>query len=175
MTSRPYRPVGTIPTNAHYEKTSFQRFLSDPPRSFFKKLIVSTPRLLRNLHTMSLAKAAPNGLKRSRVRENGLTRTPSDSICTRNEGTGPRVPSRDSGAREAFLTFVRSAQEAIGRKGVLCPHTRNLPNLMLIALRSRNSSETMVEASTECSTTLRFQCFSRRESFAPREASRGLC
>ncbi len=60
-----------------------------------------------------------------------------------------------------FLTFVRSAQEAIGRKGVLCPHTRNLPNLMLIALRSRNSSETMVEASTECSTTLRFQCFSR--------------
>ena len=63
MTSRPYRPVGTIPTNAHYEKTSFQRFLSDPPRSFFKKLIVSTPRLLRNLHTMSLAKATPDGLK----------------------------------------------------------------------------------------------------------------
>ncbi len=62
MTSRPYRPVGTIPTNAHYEKTSFQRFLSDPPRSFFKKLIVSTPRLLRNLHTMSLAKAAANAI-----------------------------------------------------------------------------------------------------------------
>ena len=47
VTSRPYRPVGTIPTNAHNEKTSFQRFLSDPPLSFFKKLIVSTPRLLR--------------------------------------------------------------------------------------------------------------------------------
>ena len=61
--SRPYRPAGTIPTNAHYERTSFQRFLSNPPRSFFKKLIVSTPRLLHNLHTMSLAKAMPDGLK----------------------------------------------------------------------------------------------------------------
>jgi len=53
--------------------------------------------------------------------------------------------------REAFLTLVRSAQKAIGRKGVLGPHTRNLPNFMHVALRSRNSSETMVEASTECS------------------------
>ncbi len=63
MTSRPYRPVGMIPTNAHYERTSFQQFLSDPPRSFFKKLIVSTPQLLCNLHTMSLVKATPDGLK----------------------------------------------------------------------------------------------------------------
>ncbi len=61
--SRIRRPFGTIPTHAHYERTSFQRFLSDPPRSFFKKLIVSTPQLLRNLHTMSLAKATPNGVK----------------------------------------------------------------------------------------------------------------
>jgi len=62
--------------------------------------------------------------------------------------------------RAAFLTLVRSAQKAIGRKGVLGQYTKNRPNLMRVALRSRNSSEIMVEASTECSTTLRFQHFS---------------
>ena len=181
MTSRPYRPVGTIPTNAHYEKTSFQRFLSDPPRSFFKKLIVSTPRLLRNLHMMSQGKAAPDGLKDCECKKMVLRERPpipyvpeKDSVQETvssfkeahlktliKEGTEPRVPARHSGTREAFLTLMRSAQKAIGRKGVLGPHTRNLPNLMRVALRSRNSSEPMVEASTECSTTLGFQRFSR--------------
>ena len=56
-------PYSTIPTDAHYVRTKFQRFVSDQPRSFFKKLIVSTRRLLHNLHTMSLAKAAPDSLK----------------------------------------------------------------------------------------------------------------
>jgi len=59
VTSRIRRPFGTIPMHAHYERTSFQRFLSNPPRSFFKKLIVSTPQLLRNLHTMSLQRLRP--------------------------------------------------------------------------------------------------------------------
>ncbi len=112
---------------------------------------------------------------KNRERKKGLNANSSESVCTRNEGTEPRVPARDSGMHEAFLTLVRSAQKAIGRKGVLGPHTRNLPNLIRVVLRSRNSSETMVEASIECSTTLRYQHFSRRESFAPREASRGLC
>ncbi len=113
---------------------------------------MSTPRIILSLHTMSPAKAAPNVLQ-NHERKKGLYANPSESICTGNEGTEPRVPTRNSGMREAFLTFVRSAQKAIGRKGVLGPHTRNLPNLMRVALRSRNSSETMVEASTECSTT----------------------
>ena len=43
------------------------------------------------------------------------------------------------------------------------------------ALRLRKSCETMVGASTECSTTLRDQRFLQQESFAPQEASRGLC
>jgi hypothetical protein len=43
--------------------TKFQRFTSNPPLSSFKKLIVSTPRVLSSLHTMSLAKAVPDGLK----------------------------------------------------------------------------------------------------------------
>jgi len=98
------------------------------------------------------------------MRMKGLYAKPSESVCTRNEGTEPRVPARDSGTREAFLTLVSSAQKAIRRKGVLGPQTKNPPNLMRVALRSRNSSETMVEASIEYSTTLRFQRFLRRET-----------
>ena len=58
-------PYGTIPTDTCYVRTKFQWFVSDgdAPLSSFKKLIVSTPRLIRNLHMMSLAKAAPDGLK----------------------------------------------------------------------------------------------------------------
>ncbi len=157
-------------TRTTQERTNLQWFVSDQPRSSFEKRVVSTPRLIRSLHTMSPAKAVPDVLQESRVQERAFR-----ELCTRNEGTEPRVLARHSVTHEAFLTLVRSAQKAIGRKGVLGPHTRNLPNLMRVVLRSRNSSETMVEASTECSTTLRFQRFSRRESFAPREASRGLC
>ncbi len=41
----------------------FQWFLRDPPRLSFKKLIVLTPYLRQELHTMSLAKAVPGGLR----------------------------------------------------------------------------------------------------------------
>ncbi len=63
------RPSTNAPT-----RTQCQWFLSNPPRSFFKKLIVSTPTLHQELHTMSLAKLVPDGLKnhefkRSRMRE----------------------------------------------------------------------------------------------------------
>ncbi len=44
-------------------RTKFQWFTRDPPLSSFKKLIELTPRLLCGLHTMSLAKAVPDGLK----------------------------------------------------------------------------------------------------------------
>ncbi len=57
-----FSPYTQIPMDAP-TRTRFQQFMSDPPLSSFKKLIVSTPRLQCNLHTMSLAKAVPNGLK----------------------------------------------------------------------------------------------------------------
>jgi hypothetical protein len=44
-------------------RTSFQRFLKKMLRSPFKKLIVSVPNLLSGLHTMSLTKSVPKGLK----------------------------------------------------------------------------------------------------------------
>jgi hypothetical protein len=130
-------PYGTIPTDGHYVRTKFQWFVSDQPRSSFKKLIVLTPRLLRNLHTMSLAKAAPDSLKDCKCEKMALRKCPpipyvpekdslQDTISSYkdnhlktliNEGTELRVPIWHSGTREAFLIHVGSAQEAIKKKG----------------------------------------------------------
>ncbi len=57
------QPHGRIPTDALYARTKYQWFTTVTPCSPFKKLIMSTPRLLSNLHMMSLAKAVPTGLK----------------------------------------------------------------------------------------------------------------
>ena len=43
--------------------TKFQRFFNKVLHSAFKKLILSMPTLLRGLHTMSLVKSVPEGLK----------------------------------------------------------------------------------------------------------------
>jgi hypothetical protein len=45
------------------ERSRFQRFISDPPPSSFKEIILSIPRLLQGLRAMSLAKAVSNGIK----------------------------------------------------------------------------------------------------------------
>ncbi len=65
--------------------TKFQWFVSDPPLSSFKELILSTPRLLRGLHTMSLAKAAPEGLKDPECKK----------ITSREPPLIPYVPEKD--------------------------------------------------------------------------------
>jgi hypothetical protein len=57
------REVKKITTNELHTRTKFLRFLNQAPRSLFKKLIVSMPTLLRGLHTMSLLKSVPEGLK----------------------------------------------------------------------------------------------------------------
>ncbi len=62
------------PTNKLRTRTNFQRFLNEVLCSSFKKLITSTPLLLRGLRTMSLAKSVPDGLKpreceRTKLRE----------------------------------------------------------------------------------------------------------
>jgi hypothetical protein len=111
--------------------------VSNPPRSSFKKLIVSTPKLLRYLHTTSLAKAAPDGLKDRKCKKTALRKHPlipyvpeKDSVQETvsffkdnhlktliKEGTELRVPIWHSGTREAFLIHVGSAREAIKKKG----------------------------------------------------------
>ncbi len=102
-----YLPTfGTIPTDVHYVRTSFQRFLSDPPLSSFKKLIVSTPRLLRNLHTMSLAKAAPDGLKDCECEKMALCERPSISY----------VPEKDS-VQETVSSFKVAHLKMLVKEG----------------------------------------------------------
>ncbi len=115
--------------DAHYVRTSFQQFVSDPPRSSFKKLIVSTPRLLGNLHTMSLVKAAPNGLKDRECEKMALCERPPIPYVPEKgsvqemvssykdnhlkmlikEGTELRVPIWHSGMGKVFLIHVGSA------------------------------------------------------------------
>ncbi len=103
-----------------------------------RKRVAPTPRLICSLHTMSPAKAAPAVLQETRAQENGFTRTPPI----------PHVPETKVRSHESLHgTLVRKKRSR--RKGVLGPHTRNLPNLMPpVALRSRKSCETMVGAST---------------------------
>jgi hypothetical protein len=125
----------------HYVRTSFQRCMSDPPRSFFKKPIVLTPRLLRNLHMMSLAKAAPDGLKDCECEKMALREHPpipyvpeKDSVQETvssykdnhlttliKEGTELQVPIWHSGMREAFLIHVGSAREVIEKRATSSP------------------------------------------------------
>ncbi len=101
-----------------------------------RKRVVSTPRLIRNLHTMSPAKAAPDVQQESRAQENGFTRTPPI----------PHVPEAKVRSHEfLYGTLVRKKRSR--RKGVQGLHTRNLPSLMPVTLRSRKSCETMVGAS----------------------------
>jgi hypothetical protein len=50
------------PTSELLTRTKFQCFLNKAPRSSFKKLVISMPSLLQGLHTMILAKSAPDGL-----------------------------------------------------------------------------------------------------------------
>jgi hypothetical protein len=63
-----------ITTKELLTRTNFQRFLNQALHSSFKKLIVSMPSLLQGLHTMSLLKSVPEGLKpqeceRTKLRE----------------------------------------------------------------------------------------------------------
>ncbi len=68
----------TIPTTGvTLESRGNQWFASDPPLSSFNKMIVSTPRLLHNLLTMSVAKAVPDRLKDPKCKKIALRkRTP---------------------------------------------------------------------------------------------------
>jgi hypothetical protein len=122
----PYVP---IPADVTYARTKFQRFMSDPPLSSFKKLIVSTLRLLCSLFMMSLAKAVLNGLKDRGCKKIALREHPpipyvSEKDCVQEtvsaykdnhlktqiiEGMELLVPNWHSDTRNAFLIHVGSA------------------------------------------------------------------
>jgi hypothetical protein len=57
------REVKKITTNELHTRTKFLHFLNQAPLLLFKKLIVSTLTLQQGLHTMSILKSVPEGLK----------------------------------------------------------------------------------------------------------------
>ena len=136
--------------HAHHERTKYERFTSDLLRSSFKKLIVSTPRLLRNLHTMSLAKAVPDGLKDCKCMKMALREYPPIPNVPENDSVQETVsPSRTKISRpcsakvwvcnhkflSGILELARLSsfmwdllKKRLRKKDILIP-TRNLPNL----------------------------------------------
>jgi hypothetical protein len=122
----------------HFSRTRFQCFLSNPPLSSFNKLIVLPPRLLQSLHTMSLAKAVPEGIKDRECKRLALQERPlvpympekdpvqetvsllkSDQSLKTTIGADAelRLPIWHCGTREAFLMHVSSALDAIEKRG----------------------------------------------------------
>ncbi len=132
------RKVKKITTNELHTRTKFLRFLNQVPRSSFKKLIVSTPTLLRGLHRMSMLKSVPEGFK------------PQECECIKlcEPPPVPYVPTKDkvqdevaklrnlkikttikkdtmlnfpvwhkNGIREAFLMHVTAVLNAIKKRG----------------------------------------------------------
>jgi hypothetical protein len=125
-------------TNELLTRTKFQRFLNQAPRSSFKKLIVSTPSLLQGLHTMSLLKSVPEGLKPRECKRTKLGEPPhvpyiptKDEVqeevsrlrnleikTTIEKDTTLNFPVwQENGMREAFLMHVTVVLDAIKKCG----------------------------------------------------------
>ncbi len=121
-----------------FSRTRFQRFLSDPPHSFYKKLIILTPRLVQALRTMSIAKAVPEGIKDRECKRFALRERPpvpyvrekdpvqetvsllkSDQSLKNKIGADVelRLPIWHCRMRKAFLMHVSSALNAIKKRG----------------------------------------------------------
>ncbi len=147
-----------IPMDAHYIRTKFQWFVSNPPCSSFKKLIVLTPRLLRSLHTMSLAKKAPGGLKDHECKKMALREHPPIPYVLEKTAYKRRfLPTRISTsrrwskkvrsyeflsgtlARARLFSFTWDLLKKRFRKRVSSSPLRNIPKLTpTSARRSRN-------------------------------------
>jgi hypothetical protein len=122
----------------HFLNTRFQCFLSNPPLSSFKKLIVSTPRLVQGLRTMSLAKAVPKGINDRECKRFALQERPPVTYVPEKDPIQETVSSLKSdqslkttigvdaelhlpiwhcGTRKAFLMHVNLALNAIKKRG----------------------------------------------------------
>ncbi len=126
-----------------FSRTRLQCFLSDPPRSSYKKLIISTPRLVQALRMMLIAKAVPKGIKDHECKRFALRECPpvlyvpekdpvqetvsllkSDQSLkmTIRADAELRLPIWHWGAYEVFLMHVSSALDAIEKRGTFKAH-----------------------------------------------------
>ncbi len=125
---------GWIPMDAPYARTKNQWFTSDVPhsRSSFKKLIVSTPRLLRNLHTISLVKAVPDGLKDHKYKKIDFCKCPpipyipKEGLCSREGLCLQGQPSQDADWQRHRTTSSYLAlwdSQGISHSHGICPRS----------------------------------------------------
>ncbi len=96
---------------APFSRTRLQRFSSKPPCSTYKKLIISTPRLVQALHTMLITKAVPEGIKERECGRSALQEHP----------PAPYVPEKDPVQESVSpLKMKQSLKSTIGADAELC-------------------------------------------------------
>jgi hypothetical protein len=119
-------------------RISFQQFTSNLPISSFKTLVVLTPRLLRGLHAMSLAKTVPEGIRDKECKRFALGKHPLvlyvpekdpiqeiASALKRNQSLKTIIWDDaelcisiwHAGTRETFFMHVSTALDAIEKRG----------------------------------------------------------
>ncbi len=97
-----------ITTDELLTRTNFQRFLNQVPHLSFKKLIVLMLSLLQDLHTMSLLKSVPEGLKPQECKHTKLHEPP----------PVPYVPTKDEVQKEVSrLCSKPSVQPQVDKQG----------------------------------------------------------
>jgi hypothetical protein len=133
-----YKETEKNTMNKLHTRTIFQQFFNKMPCSPFKQFIVSTPGLLRGLHTMSLAKSVAKGLNPQECKQTKLS----------EPSRAPYIPKKDkvqeeianlrnlqiktllkkdatlnflvwhkNGTREAFLMHVTVVLDAMKKRG----------------------------------------------------------
>jgi hypothetical protein len=126
--------------------------LKQPPISSFKKLIVSTPRLVQGLRTISLAKAVPEGIKGRECERFALRECPpvpyvpekdpvqetvsllksDQSLKTTIEADAElRLPIWHCETRKAFLMHVSSALNGIKKRGTFKAYPTRKPTRLI--------------------------------------------
>jgi hypothetical protein len=94
-----------------FSRTRFHCFLSNPPCSSFKKLLILTPRLVQSLHMMSLAKAVLEGIRNKECKRFALQEHP----------PVPYVPEKDPiQEMVSALKSDQSLKTTIGEDAELC-------------------------------------------------------
>jgi hypothetical protein len=119
-------------------KKNFLQFVTQKPLSKFKELIVTSPTLLGGLHTMSMTKTAPDGLKAREYKQIKLREPPpvpyvpvKDEVqeevakmrnmeikTTLEKDTMLNFPVwQENGTREGLLMHVTAVLDAIKKRG----------------------------------------------------------
>ncbi len=126
-------------------KKNFLRFVTQKPLYKLKELLVTSPTLLRGLHTMSMTKTAPDGLKTRECKQIKLREPPpvpyvpvkdkvQEEVARMRNMEIKRTIEKDTmlnfpvwqenGTRKGFLMHVTAVLNAIKKRGHLWTTTR---------------------------------------------------